>query len=147
MPPWPPPPRLPAVGDWVVVDPRSGSGPPWVVAVVLDRRSALTRGVGEDARDGQVMAANVDVVAVVTGLDRPLNLRRLERELVLAWDSGAHPLIVLNKAGWNRPATRAPGPQGAGGTGERSSPTVATSRRRGPREAKLCHLAVWTTGI
>ncbi len=90
--------RLPAVGDWVVLDPRSGSDPPWVVAAVLDRRSALTRGVGEDARDGQVMAANVDVVAVVTGLDRALNLRRLERELVLAWDSGAHPLVVLNKS-------------------------------------------------
>lgn len=90
--------RLPAVGDWVVLHPRPGSDPPWVVAGVLERRSALTRGVGDAARDGQVMAANVDLVAVVAGLDRPLNLRRLERELVLAWDSGAQPLVVLNKA-------------------------------------------------
>ena len=90
--------RLPAVGDWVVLHPRPGSDPPWTVAGVLDRRSALTRGVGDDARDDQVMAANVDLVAVVAGLDRPLNLRRLERELVLAWDSGAQPLVVLNKA-------------------------------------------------
>ena len=91
--------ELPAVGDWVVLHPRPGGGdPPWDVAGVLDRRSALTRRAGDDDRSGQVMAANVDVVAVITGLDRPLNRRRLERELVLAWDSGAQPLVVLNKA-------------------------------------------------
>ena len=91
-------PELPAVGDWVVLDPRPTVVPPWDVAGVLDRRSALTRRAGETAQTGQVMASNVDLVAVVVSLDRPLNVRRLERELVLAWDSGAQPMIVLNKA-------------------------------------------------
>lgn len=90
--------ELPAVGDWVVLRPEPAAVPPWDVAEVLDRRSALTRRAGESAQVGQVMAANVDLVAVVVSLDRPLNVRRLERELVLAWDSGAQPLVVLNKA-------------------------------------------------
>ena len=46
----------------------------------------------------QTLAANVDCVLVVHGLDRPVNRRRLERELVLAWDSGARPVVVLTKA-------------------------------------------------
>lgn len=90
--------ELPAVGDWVVLAPRPDADPGWAVASVLERRSALTRRAVGEGSAGQVLAANVDVVAVVTGLDRPLNLRRLERELVLAWDSGARPLVVLNKA-------------------------------------------------
>lgn len=77
---------LPAVGDWVVLSPLEAD-----LVAVLDRWSALTR-------LDQVMAANVDVVMVLTALDRPLNLNRLERELVLAWDSGARPLVVLTKA-------------------------------------------------
>lgn len=77
---------LPAVGDWVVLSQPEGD-----VVAVLDRWSALTR-------LDQVMAANVDVVLVLAGLDRPLNLNRLERELVLAWDSGARPVVVLTKA-------------------------------------------------
>ncbi len=77
---------LPAVGDWVVLSQPEGD-----VVAVLDRWSALTR-------LDQVMAANVDVVLVLAALDRPLNLNRLERELVLAWDSGARPLVVLTKA-------------------------------------------------
>ena len=79
---------LPAVGDWVVLSPPEAEGD---IVAVLDRWSALTR-------LDQVMAANVDVVLVLAALDRPLNLNRLERELVLAWDSGARPLVVLTKA-------------------------------------------------
>ncbi|MEO7836875.1 MAG: ribosome small subunit-dependent GTPase A [Acidimicrobiales bacterium] len=78
---------LPATGDWVVVrlEPRPS------VEHILPRSSTLERA-------GQVLAANVDVVLVVAALDRPLNLNRLERELVLAWDSGAQPVVVLTKA-------------------------------------------------
>ncbi len=90
--------ELPAVGDWVALEPEPTVVPPWHVVGVLERHSALTRRAGETSQVGQVMAANVDLVAVVISLDRPLNVRRLERELVLAWDSGAQPLIVLNKA-------------------------------------------------
>ncbi len=81
---------LPAVGDWVVLSEPGPDSDADVVAV-LDRWSALTR-------LDQVMAANVDVVMVLAALDRPLNLNRLERELVLAWDSGARPLVLLTKA-------------------------------------------------
>ena len=82
---------LPAVGDWVGLVPAvAETGTPASVAVVLARRSELRRGE-------QVVAANVDVVFVVTGLDREPNLNRLERELALAWDSGARPVVVLNK--------------------------------------------------
>jgi ribosome biogenesis GTPase len=75
---------LPVTGDWVSL---AGGA----VDVVLPRWSALER-------EGQVLAANVDVVFVVASLDRPLNLNRIERELVLAWDSGARPVVVLTKA-------------------------------------------------
>jgi ribosome biogenesis GTPase / thiamine phosphate phosphatase len=77
---------LPAVGDWVV---RAAAKDQ--IVDVLPRRSALTR-------LDQVMAANVDVILVLAALDRPLNFNRIERELVLAWDSGAHPLVLLTKA-------------------------------------------------
>lgn len=78
---------LPATGDWVVLRPE----PKPMVRHILPRRSTLERA-------GQVLAANVDVVLVVASLDRPLNLNRVERELVLAWDSGAQPVVVLTKA-------------------------------------------------
>lgn len=78
---------LPATGDWVVLDVEAGP----TVAHILPRHSALERA-------GQVLAANVDIVLVVASLDRPLNFNRVERELVLAWDSGALPVVVLTKA-------------------------------------------------
>ena len=82
---------LPAVGDWVGLEPGDpGTDAPATVAIVLERFSALRRG-------GQVVAANVDIVFIVTGLDREPNLNRLERELALGWDSGARPVVVLNK--------------------------------------------------
>ena len=78
---------LPTTGDWVALrmEPRPA------VEVILSRWSALER-------EGQLLAANIDVVFVVAALDRPLNLNRIERELVLAWDSGARPVVVLTKA-------------------------------------------------
>ena len=78
---------LPTTGDWVALrmEPRPA------VDVVLPRWSALER-------EGQLLAADIDVVFVVAALDRPLNLNRIERELVLAWDSGAQAVVVLTKA-------------------------------------------------
>ena len=90
---WP----LPATGDWVRLRlPDDGpdgtnSGAPPAVDHVLPRWSALTR-------EDQVMAANVDVVLVVASLDTPINLNRIERQLVLAWDSGAKPVVILTKS-------------------------------------------------
>jgi len=78
---------LPITGDWVAIRVE----PQPAVDVVLPRWSALER-------ETQLLAANVDIVLVVAALDRPLNLNRIERELVLAWDSGARPIVVLTKS-------------------------------------------------
>lgn len=90
---------LPAVGDWVVAPPPlSSPGGTAVIHAVLPRRSKLSRKVaGARARE-QLVAANVDVVFLVMGLDGDFNPRRLERLLVMAWESGARPVVVLNKA-------------------------------------------------
>ena len=86
-----------ATGDWVLV--AEGETMP-VVASVLSRHSAFVRGDPMDgtARNAQVVAANVDTVFVTQSFENGPNLRRLERELVLAFESGADPVIVLTKA-------------------------------------------------
>ena len=82
--------KAPTVGDWVVLE----GG---VVVEVLPRRSTIVRGgAGGDAP--QVLAANVDRVFVVCSLEGRFRARRLERLLVLAWQSGASPVAVLTKA-------------------------------------------------
>lgn len=80
-------------GDWVLIDRGK-------VAAVLPRRSAFVRGDAGDGRTRKphVVAANVDLVFVVQSLTNGPNLRRLERELVLAFESGATPVVVLSKA-------------------------------------------------
>jgi ribosome biogenesis GTPase len=65
---------------------------------VLPRRTAFLRKVAWVKTESQVLAANVDVVFLVMGLAKNFNLRRLERYLTLAWESGARPVVVLNKA-------------------------------------------------
>lgn len=89
---------LPAVGDWVLLSPRPSSDPPYEVIEVLPRWSALGRHRADRATSEQVLAANVDIVAVITALDHPVNHSRLDRELVVAWETGARPLVVLTKA-------------------------------------------------
>jgi ribosome biogenesis GTPase len=94
---------LPATGDWVLVDAPDPSGPVRIVGL-MPRTSAFSRSNrdggrgGPNAHDEQVVAANVDVVLLVSGLDGDLNVRRIERYLALAWASGAEPVVVLNKA-------------------------------------------------
>ena len=88
---------LPAVGDWVAVAPRPTEGKATVLAV-LPRTSAFSRKVAGGHTQEQVVAANVDTVFLVCGLDHEFNLRRLERYLTLVWESGAAPVVVLNKA-------------------------------------------------
>jgi ribosome biogenesis GTPase len=88
---------LPAVGDWVALR-RPVQGLRATVQAVLPRRSRFARKAAGEEHDAQVAAANVDTVFLVTGLDRDFNLRRIERYLVLAWESGARPVVLLNKA-------------------------------------------------
>ena len=87
---------FPAVGDWVAV--RLVAGGPALIESLLPRRSAFTRKAAGEAVEAQVVAANVDKVFLVSGLDGDFNVRRIERYLTTAWSSGAEPVIVLNKA-------------------------------------------------
>jgi ribosome biogenesis GTPase len=88
--------QTPAVGDWVTV--RLSSQGDAVLERVLPRVSAFVRSDPGDATAAQVVAANIDVILVMHALSLEPNLRRLERELVLAWESGADPVVVLSKA-------------------------------------------------
>jgi len=82
----------PVVGDWVALE--AGTR----IASVLPRRTAFSRKEPGRATREQVIAANIDVLFIVAGLDGDFNLRRLERYLMVAWESGGRPVIVLNKA-------------------------------------------------
>lgn len=86
----------PCVGDWVML--REGS----VIAEILPRRTQLSRKEPGKRLREQVLAANMDLLFLVSGLDRDYNPRRLERYLVLAHESGARPVILLNKADLRR---------------------------------------------
>jgi ribosome biogenesis GTPase len=88
--------ELPAVGDWVAVRRRSDLDR-GVIVGLLPRRSAFSRRVAGAVTDEQVVAANVDVVFIVMGLDADFNVRRLERYLLLARESGATPVVLLTK--------------------------------------------------
>ncbi|MGI8606190.1 MAG: ribosome small subunit-dependent GTPase A [Gaiellaceae bacterium] len=85
----------PVVGDWVALEPGAGTV---TIQAVLERRTAVARKAAGAATVEQVLAANVDIVFVVAGLDVEPNLRRLERFLAAAWDSGAQPVVALTKA-------------------------------------------------
>src|SRR5262245_8673165 len=88
---------FPTVGDWVAASFPSGDGRA-IVHAVLPRRTRFSRKVAGSVTEEQVLAANVDTAFLVGGLDGDFNPRRLERALVLAWESGADPVIRLNKA-------------------------------------------------
>ena len=87
---------LPAVGDWVAVAPRPEESAATIQAV-LPRRTKFSRKVAWAAAEEQVLAANIDTVFLVSSLNEDFNLRRLERYLTLAWESGAKPVVVLTK--------------------------------------------------
>ena len=89
--------ELPAVGDWVVARPLDGERKA-VIEAVLPRRSVFRRKEAWQRTVAQVVAANVDTVFLVTAFGHDLNARRIERYLTAAWDSGANPVIVANKA-------------------------------------------------
>ena len=69
-----------------------------IIHQILPRKSCITRKAAGSARQEQVVAANIDTIFLCVSLNNDLNLRRLERYLSIAWDSGATPVIVLTKA-------------------------------------------------
>jgi ribosome biogenesis GTPase len=89
-------PESPAVGDWVAWRMAPSSAP--IIEAVLPRRSILRRKSAGAHTEAQVVAANVDTVFLVMGLDGDFNPRRMERLLTMTYDSGAVPVVVLNKA-------------------------------------------------
>ncbi|HKC22818.1 MAG TPA: ribosome small subunit-dependent GTPase A [Gaiellaceae bacterium] len=82
---------VPAVGDWVALRETT-------IIAILPRRSAFIRKRAGFGSDEQVLAANVDTAFLLAGLDDDFSLRRLERYVTTAWDSGAEPVIVLTKS-------------------------------------------------
>jgi ribosome biogenesis GTPase / thiamine phosphate phosphatase len=90
---------FPAVGDWVGIDAvTEGLDRRAIIHCRLERRGVLSRtAVGRNAEQ-QVLAANVDIVLLVTALAGDLSVRRLERYLTMVWDGGAVPIVLLNKA-------------------------------------------------
>ncbi|MEO8372596.1 MAG: ribosome small subunit-dependent GTPase A [Candidatus Solibacter sp.] len=94
---------MPVVGDWVAA--RVINQEQAIVEAVLPRRTLFARRAAGRREDQQAIAANVDTVLLVCGLDGDFNLRRMERYLTLAVESGADPVIVLNKSDLCDPAT------------------------------------------
>jgi len=90
--------KLPRVGDWVAVKSPPAPGHTTIIEHVFDRLSAFTRGAAGTEARGQVIAANVNVVFIVCGLDSDYSPRRIERYLARIWASGAQPVVILNKA-------------------------------------------------
>ena len=87
----------PTVGDWVSIQLPTG-GASATIHGLLQRRTRFVRKVPGGRTAAQVVAANVDMVFLVNGLDQNFNLRRIERYVTEAWGSGAQPVILLNKA-------------------------------------------------
>jgi ribosome biogenesis GTPase / thiamine phosphate phosphatase len=118
--------EYPAVGDWVAVRSRPAELRSTILAI-LPRRSRFSRKVAGDTTREQVVAANVDTVFLTTGLDVDFNLRRIERYLVTAWESGAQPVVLLTKADiCDDPAARVRDVEGIAS----GAPVHATSARR-----------------
>jgi ribosome biogenesis GTPase len=86
----------PSTGDFVTVIDHPDDG--LSIGAVAERRTVLVRRAPGRVPEPQVLAANADDVFVMHGLDRPVNLNRLERQLVIAWAGGATPVVILTKA-------------------------------------------------
>lgn len=88
----------PAVGDWVAVRLPTLPEEPALIRAILPRKSKFSRKAAGARTDEQVVASNVDTVFLMTGLDHDFNPRRIERYLAAAWESGANPVVILNKS-------------------------------------------------
>ena len=88
---------FPAVGDWVALRPLPGENRA-IIEAVLPRKSQFIRKAAGKQTEAQVVGANMDWVFVMMSLNQDFNARRLERYLVLAWESGASPVVILSKS-------------------------------------------------
>jgi ribosome biogenesis GTPase / thiamine phosphate phosphatase len=88
---------FPAVGDWVAIRARPDEARARI-EFILPRKTELSRKAAGRELNEQIIAVNLDTVFVVSSLNREFNLRRIERYLTMVWESGARPVILLNKA-------------------------------------------------
>jgi len=88
---------LPAVGDWVVIRARP-EGDRVMIHAVLPRRTSFARKIAGSRTEEQIVGANVDTLFLLTSLNQDFSLRRIERYLIIAWESGANPIIILSKS-------------------------------------------------
>ncbi len=88
----------PAVGDWVLLGKTGHKEDRTVIHGILTRKSKFSRKTAGRTVEEQVIAANIDTVFICMSLNRNFNLRRLERYIALAWDSGAAPVVLLTKS-------------------------------------------------
>jgi ribosome biogenesis GTPase / thiamine phosphate phosphatase len=84
--------NLPAVGDWVGIDLTTN-----LIEAVLPRRTSISRKEVFHVTREQILAANIDIAFLVQALPLDFNIRRLERYLAMAWESGAQPVVLLTK--------------------------------------------------
>lgn len=88
---------FPAVGDWVLAEPMPGESRS-IIHALLPRRTAMTRRAAGNVDAEQVIGANVDTLFLTSALNLEFNVRRIERFLIAAWESGATPVVLLTKA-------------------------------------------------
>lgn len=88
----------PAVGDWVIVDKTASTDDRAVIHGILSRKSKFSRKSAGNAVEEQIVAVNVDTVFICMSLNQNFNLRRLERFITMAWESGATPVVLLTKS-------------------------------------------------
>ncbi|ADY57506.1 ribosome biogenesis GTPase RsgA [Syntrophobotulus glycolicus DSM 8271] len=88
----------PAVGDFVMVDREDEQHGNAIIHKILTRKSLFVRRAAGTSHDVQVVAANIDTIFICMSLNHDFNLRRLERYLSIAWDSGAVPVVILTKS-------------------------------------------------
>ncbi len=128
-----------AVGDWVTLRPPDGA-----ISAVLPRRTAISRRTPEAATREQILAANVDLVLIATAVDADFNVRRLERMLTVAYQSGADPVVVLTKADLGDAAARRAEVEAIAP----EVPVIAVSAHRGTGLEELrAHLAPGCTAV
>lgn len=90
--------ELPAVGDWVAVELGAGEDDEHIIRARLPRKTCFSRKAPGKSSQEQVMAANVDIVVVVTDAGSDFNLRRMERYFTIVQKSGAKPVVLVNKS-------------------------------------------------
>ena len=88
---------FPAVGDFVMLDRTEDTSGNAIIHNVLTRKSAFIRKAAGTSNEEQIIASNIDTVFICMSLNNDFNIRRIERYLGIAWDSGANPVIVLCK--------------------------------------------------